>query len=56
MGVRELYEATLEPKHLDFAIALAEAMIAKFYDAEHGGFWQSPASSPDLRAKRTPEE
>ena len=40
-GVIDLYEATLEPKHLDFAIALAEAMIAKFYDTENGGFWQS---------------
>jgi uncharacterized protein YyaL (SSP411 family) len=43
-----LYEATLEPKHLDFAIALAEAMIAKFYDAENGGFWQSAAGAKDL--------
>ena len=47
-GVIELYEATLEPKHLDFAIALAEAMIAKFYDAENGGFWQSAAGAKDL--------
>jgi uncharacterized protein YyaL (SSP411 family) len=31
-GVIDLYEATLEPKHLDFAVALAAAMIAKFYD------------------------
>ena len=42
-GVICLYEATLDPKHLDFAIALAETMIAKFYDAENGGFWQSAA-------------
>lgn len=47
-GVLHLYEATLEPKHLNFAIALAEAMIAKFYDAEHGGFWQSAAGSTEL--------
>jgi len=47
-GVIQLYEATLDPKHLDFAIALAESMIAKFYDAEHGGFWQSAAGSTDL--------
>src|ERR1039457_2458938 len=40
-GVIELYEATLGPEHLNFAIALAEAMIAKFYEAENGGFWQS---------------
>jgi uncharacterized protein YyaL (SSP411 family) len=47
-GVIDLYEATLEPKHLDVAIALAEAMIAKFYDPENGGFWQSAADAKDL--------
>ncbi len=47
-GVLELYEATLASKHLDFAIALAEAMIVKFYDAGNGGFWQSPAGAKDL--------
>jgi len=47
-GVIHLYEATLEPKQLDFAIALAEAMIAKFYDRERGGFWQSSADAKDL--------
>jgi hypothetical protein len=47
-GVIELYEATLAPEQLDFAIALAEAMLAKFYDAEHGGFWQSAAGAADL--------
>ena len=47
-GVVDLYEATLEPQHLNFAIALAEAMIAKFYDTENGGFWQSAAGAKDL--------
>jgi len=47
-GLVDLYEATLESKHLDFAIALAEAMIARFYDAENGGFWQSIAEAKDL--------
>jgi hypothetical protein len=40
-GVVELYEATLDPQHLEFAIALADAMLKKFFDAENGGFWQS---------------
>src|SRR5271154_682922 len=40
-GVIDLYEATLEPAHLDFAIELAEAMLANFFDPENGGFWQS---------------
>jgi len=47
-GVIELYQATLDPKHLDFAIALAEAMIVKFYDTQNGGFWQAAASASDL--------
>jgi hypothetical protein len=47
-GVIDLYEATLEPKHLDFAIELAEAMIANFYDPENGGFWQGAADAKDL--------
>ena len=52
-GVLHLYEATLDPKHLDFALALESAMTAKFYDAANGGFFQSPAGSNDLlfRAK-----
>jgi uncharacterized protein YyaL (SSP411 family) len=47
-GVIDLYEATLEPGHLNFAVALAETMVAKFYDAENGGFWQSAAEAKDL--------
>ena len=50
-GLLDLYEATLEPRHLEFALALAEAMIANFYDPEAGGFWQSPASASDLIAR-----
>jgi uncharacterized protein len=47
-GVLDLYEATLESGHLDFAIALAEAMLGRFYDKENGGFWQSPPGTKDL--------
>jgi uncharacterized protein YyaL (SSP411 family) len=47
-GVIESYEASLDPKRLDFAIALAESMLARFYDSENGGFWQSPAGTKDL--------
>jgi len=47
-GVIDLYEATLEPNHLDFAIALAGVMIARFYDADNGGFWQSASDAKDL--------
>jgi uncharacterized protein YyaL (SSP411 family) len=47
-GVLDLYEATLEPRHLEFALSLAEALLAKFYDAENGGFWQSAVGTADL--------
>jgi uncharacterized protein len=47
-GVVELYEATLKPEPLGFGIALAEAMVVKFYDREQGGFWQGTAEAKDL--------
>jgi uncharacterized protein len=47
-GVLELYEATLDAQHLEFGVALAESMLAKFYDAEQGGFWQSSVDAKDL--------
>jgi uncharacterized protein len=47
-GVIELYEATLRPEYLDFAIELAEAMLVRFYDEANGGFWQSTADARDL--------
>ena len=47
-GVIELYETTLSAEHLEFAIALAETMLARFYDTESGGFWQSTADAKDL--------
>jgi uncharacterized protein YyaL (SSP411 family) len=47
-GTIDLYEATLEPKHLNFAVSLAETMLAKFYDAGDGGFFDSAAETRDL--------
>jgi uncharacterized protein YyaL (SSP411 family) len=47
-GVVDLYEATLQPRHLEFALALADSLLAKFYDRENGGFWESASGAPDL--------
>jgi hypothetical protein len=47
-GVLELYQATLEPRHLEFALALAQSMNERFFDSEAGGFWQSAADATDL--------
>jgi uncharacterized protein YyaL (SSP411 family) len=47
-GTLELYQATLDQKHLEFSLSLADALLAKFYDREDGGFWQSAAGADDL--------
>src|SRR5205814_9261665 len=47
-GGIDLYEATLKPGHLEFALALAQTMMARFYDQEHGGLWQAPPDTSDL--------
>ncbi|HTA30887.1 MAG TPA: glycoside hydrolase family 76 protein, partial [Candidatus Cybelea sp.] len=47
-GTLDLYEATLAPVHLEFAAALADAMLAKFYDAANGGFFDSAAGPREL--------
>ncbi|MGZ4963676.1 MAG: thioredoxin domain-containing protein [Limisphaerales bacterium] len=54
-GVLDLYEATLDPKHLQFAIDLAESMTARFYDPKDGGFYESAADAKDL-IMRTKED
>jgi uncharacterized protein YyaL (SSP411 family) len=47
-GTLDLYEATLEPNQLAFAVDLADAMLAKFYDAANGGFYDSAADPREL--------
>jgi uncharacterized protein YyaL (SSP411 family) len=46
--VLDLYEATLKPEHLEFAVSLAETMVARFHDPRDGGFWQSTGEANDL--------
>ena len=47
-GVLTHYETTLSERHLEFAIQLADAMLARFQDSKDGGFWQSGVDSKDL--------
>jgi uncharacterized protein len=47
-GVLELYEATLNPSTLKFALALADSLLARFFDADAGGFWQTTSDASDL--------
>ena len=52
-GVIDLYEATLDPGYLEFALSLADAAVKRFHDPKHGGFWQTTddASHLILRVK-----
>lgn len=47
-GVVELYEATLKPSVLEFAVTLTDTMLDRFYDSAHGGFWQTVRDTPHL--------
>lgn len=47
-GLTDLYEATLDPSLLEDAVAITDSMIRRFYDAETGGFWQTPSDTPHL--------
>jgi uncharacterized protein YyaL (SSP411 family) len=47
-GVLDMYEATLDPEQLQFAIELGDSMMTRFYDSEHGGFYESAAGASDL--------
>jgi hypothetical protein len=47
-GTIDLYEATLEPKTLEFALRLATSMLERFYDPAAGGFWQSGSGEQHL--------
>ena len=47
-GCIDLYETTLDPETLSFALVLGERILALFYDPKEGGFFQSPAGASDL--------
>ncbi|MEM9481575.1 MAG: thioredoxin domain-containing protein, partial [Verrucomicrobiota bacterium] len=40
-GLIDLYEATLDPDRLEFAVVIANRMLDAFYDEEKGGFFQA---------------
>ena len=47
-GLVALYEATFEPKWLDAATELADAMLARFADADNGGFFDTSSDHEQL--------
>ncbi|MCX7994032.1 MAG: protein-disulfide reductase DsbD family protein, partial [Fimbriimonadales bacterium] len=44
MGLMELYSLTLERKWLERAVEIADQMIERFHDAEHGGFFTTDSA------------
>lgn len=44
MGLMELYSLTLERTWLERAVEIADQMIARFHDAEHGGFYTTDSA------------
>jgi uncharacterized protein YyaL (SSP411 family) len=47
-----LYEATFEPRWFHAARELADALIERFADGEHGGFFQTSSDHEQLVARR----
>jgi uncharacterized protein YyaL (SSP411 family) len=50
-GLVELYQATFEARWLETAVELAGQMMARFADAEGGGFYYTPADHETLIAR-----
>ena len=50
-GYSDLYQATLDPKWLERAASVTEAMIARFYDEKDGAFFESPAGDPSIAVR-----
>ena len=51
LGLQDLYGATHDPRWLERAVRVTEAQIERFYDSDHGGFWESPAGDPSVRVR-----
>jgi uncharacterized protein len=55
-GLLDLYEATFDPAWLREALALHEVLARDFWDAEHGGFFQTSAADEVALARRKPDD
>jgi uncharacterized protein YyaL (SSP411 family) len=51
-GLLELYESTFQPKYLEKALELTEAMISQFMDNNKGGFFFSGSLNEDLLVRK----
>jgi len=51
LGYTDLYGATHDPRWLERAVTLTEAMVERFYDPHDGGFWESPAGDASIQVR-----
>jgi uncharacterized protein YyaL (SSP411 family) len=51
LGLVELYQATHDPLWLERALEVTEAMVERFFDAEHGGSYESPAGDSSIKVR-----
>ncbi|HEY2956040.1 MAG TPA: thioredoxin domain-containing protein [Candidatus Eisenbacteria bacterium] len=51
LGFFDLYQATFDPRWLERAVALTDAQIARFWDEQQGGFFESPAGDPSIAVR-----
>jgi hypothetical protein len=51
LGFTDLYEATFDPAWLERAATLTAAQVDRFWDAEHGGFFESPAGDSSVKVR-----
>ncbi|MDP2328414.1 MAG: thioredoxin domain-containing protein [Dehalococcoidia bacterium] len=54
LGLVDLYRATGERAHLDWAVELFEAARARFHDDEGGGFFEAPLDGEALLLRQKP--
>jgi uncharacterized protein len=47
-GLIELYEATFEEQYLQAAVDLTKTMVAKFWDSQNGGFYQTHEDAANM--------
>ena len=51
LGLVDLYGATFDPRWLERAVTLTEAMCSRFWDEREGGFYESPAGDASIKVR-----
>ncbi len=51
-GLIEVYEADFDEKYLKAALQLTEAMLARFWDEQNGGFYFTSKDAADVLVRR----